>query len=95
MAGYLIADIEVTDPAAYQDYVKLTPEIVAKYGGKFLVRGGVAEVEEGNWTPNRLVVLEFESAERAREFYRSEDYRPVMEIRHKTAVSNLVIVEGA
>ena len=95
MAGYVIADIDVTDPVAYQEYVKLTPAIIAKYGGKFLVRGGEAEVVEGTWTPNRLVVLEFESLERAEEFYRSEDYRPVMEIRHKTAVSNLVIVEGA
>ena len=95
MAGYLIADIEVTDPVAYQEYVKLTPAIIAKYGGKFLVRGGEAEVVEGAWAPHRLVVLEFESLERAKEFYRSEEYRPVMEIRHKTAVSNFVIVEGA
>ena len=95
MAGYLIADIEVTDPVAYQEYAKLTPAIIAKYGGKFLVRGGAAEVVEGAWAPNRLVVLEFESLERAKEFYHSEDYRPVMEIRHKNAVSNFVIVEGA
>ena len=95
MAGYVIADIDVTDPVAYQEYVKLTPAIIAKYGGKFLVRGGEAEVVEGTWTPNRLVVLEFESIERAKEFYRSDEYRPVMEIRHKTAVSNMVIVEGA
>ena len=95
MAGYVIADIDVTDPVAYQEYVKLTPAIIAKYGGKFLVRGGEAEVVEGTWTPNRVVVLEFESLERAKEFYHSEEYRPVMEIRHKSAVSNLVIVEGA
>ena len=95
MPGYLIADIDVTDPVAYQEYAKLTPAIIAKYGGKFLVRGGEAEVVEGTWNPNRLVVLEFESLERAKEFYRSEEYRPVMEIRHKTAVSNLVFVEGA
>ena len=95
MAGYVIADIDVTDPVAYQEYVKLTPDIIAKYGGKFLVRGGEAAVVEGTWTPNRLVVLEFESIERAKEFYRSEEYRPVMAIRHKTAVSSMVIVEGA
>ena len=95
MAGYLIADIDVTDPVAYQEYAKLTPAIIAKYGGKFLVRGGAAEVVEGAWAPNRLVVLEFESLERAKEFYRSEEYRPVMQIRHKTAISNFVFVEGA
>ena len=53
------------------------------------------EKVEGDWAPKRLVVLVFESLERAKEFYRSEEYRPVMEIRHKTAVSNVVIVEGA
>ena len=95
MAGYLIADIDVTDPVAYQGYVKLTPDIIAKFSGKFLVRGGEAEVVEGTWTPNRLIVLEFESLERAKEFYDSDEYRPVKAIRHKTAVSNLVIVEGA
>ena len=95
MAGYVIADIDVTDPVAYQGYAKLTPEIIAKYGGKFLVRGGEAEVVEGTWTPNRLVVIEFESLEQAKKFYDSDEYRPVKAIRHKTAVSNMVIVEGA
>ena len=95
MAAYIIADIDVTDPAAYQEYVKLSPATIAKYGGKFLVRGGTAEVVEGAWNPNRLVVLEFESIERAREWYQSDEYGAAMKIRHKTAVSNFVIVEGA
>jgi uncharacterized protein (DUF1330 family) len=95
MAGYVIADIDVTDPVAYQGYVKLTPDIIAKYGGKFLVRGGATEVVEGTWSPNRLVVLEFESLEQAKKFYDSDEYRPVKAIRHKTAISNMVIVEGA
>ena len=95
MAGYVIADIDVTDPVAYQEYVKLTPAIIAKYGGRFLVRGGEAEVVEGTWTPNRLVVLEFESIERAREWYHSEEYGTAMKIRHRTAVTNAFLVEGA
>ncbi|MCH8225443.1 MAG: DUF1330 domain-containing protein [Chloroflexi bacterium] len=95
MAGYIIADIDVTDPAGFEEYRQKVSPMIAKWGGKYLVRGGSMETVEGEWAPKRLVVLEFESLERAKEFYRSEDYRPVMEIRHKTAVSNLVIVEGA
>ena len=95
MAGYIIADIDVTDPAGFEEYRQKVSPMIAKWGGKYLVRGGSMETVEGEWAPKRLVVLEFESLERAKEFYGSEDYRPVMEIRHKTAVSNLVIVEGA
>jgi uncharacterized protein (DUF1330 family) len=95
MAAYVIVDIEVTDPTAYEEYRALAPPLVAKYGGKYLVRGGNFEKVEGNWTPNRLVVLEFESLERAKEFYNSEEYEPVKQIRLKSTNSNMVIVEGA
>ncbi len=95
MAGYIIADVDGTDPAGYEEYGQQVAPMVAKWGGKYLARGGPIERIEGDWAPKRLVVIEFESLERAKEFYRSEEYRPVMEIRHKTAVSNLVIVEGA
>ena len=95
MAAYVIVDIEVTDPTAYEEYRALAPPLVAKYGGKYLVRGGNFEKVEGNWTPNRLVVLEFESLERAKEFYNSEEYEPVKQIRLKTTKSNMVMVEGA
>ena len=95
MAAYIIADIDVTDPAGFEEYRQQVSPMIAKWGGKYLVRGGSMEKVEGDWAPKRLVVLEFESLERAKEFYHSEEYRPVMEIRHKTAVSNLVIVEGA
>ncbi len=95
MAAYIIADIDVTDPAGFEEYRQKVSPMIAKWGGKYLVRGGPMETVEGDWAPKRLVVLEFESLERAKEFYSSEEYRLVMEIRHKTAVSNLVIVEGA
>lgn len=94
MAAYIIADIDVTDPAGFDEYRQQVAPMIAKWGGKYLVRGGALEGLEGDWAPSRLVVLEFESLERAKEFYHSEAYRPVMAIRHKTAVSNLVIVEG-
>ena len=95
MAAYLIADVEVTDPAAYDQYRQLVSSTVDAYGGKYLVRGGPFDKLEGGWTPNRLVVLEFESVERAKQWYESEEYKPVREIRHKAAISNVLIVEGA
>lgn len=94
MAAYLIVDIEVTDPAAYEEYRSLVPPLVAKYGGKYLVRGGNFEKVEGDWTPTRLVVLEFENLARAKQFYYSEEYEPVKQIRLKSTNSNMVMVEG-
>ena len=66
MSAYIIVDVEVTDPETYQGYTKLVPATVKAYGGKFVVRGGKAENLEGDWIPNRVVVLEFESRTSAR-----------------------------
>ncbi|MEE9161876.1 MAG: DUF1330 domain-containing protein [Candidatus Neomarinimicrobiota bacterium] len=95
MAAYVIADVDVTDPEAYEEYRRLVPPIVAQYGGKYLVRAGRLEKFEGDWTPKRLVVLEFDSLERAKQWYESEEYKPVREIRFKAAISKLLIEEGA
>ncbi|MDP6550063.1 MAG: DUF1330 domain-containing protein [Dehalococcoidia bacterium] len=95
MAAYLVVDIDVTDPEAYEEYRSLVPPLIAKYGGRYLVRGGAFEKLEGGWTPKRLVLLEFPSAGRAKEFYESEEYRPVKEIRLRSANSSVVLVEGA
>ena len=94
MAAYVIGDIEITDPAVFQEYQRLAPPLIAKYGGKYLVRGGEMEKIEGEWNLKRMVVLEFESVERAKEFYDSEDYEPVKQIRLRSSNSNVVIVEG-
>ena len=94
MAAYVIVDIEVTDPTAYEEYRKLVPPLVAKYGGKYLVRGGDLESMEGDWTPKRLAVLEFASVDRAKQFYYSDDYEPVKQIRLKATNSKMVLVEG-
>ena len=94
MAAYVIADVDVTDPAAYEEYRRLVPPIVAQYGGRYLVRGGRVGKVEGDWTPKRMVVIEFESLERAKQWYESEEYKPVREIRFKAAISKLLIVEG-
>ena len=94
MAAYLVVDIDVTDQEAYEEYRRLVPPLNAQYGGSYLVRGGAFEKLEGGWTPKRLVLLEFPSVERAKEFYNSDDYQPVKEIRLKSTNSSIVLVEG-
>ena len=95
MPAYVIADIEVKDPARFEEYRNQVTPLIAKYGGKYLVRGGEVERVEGDWSPKRLVVLEFESLEKARQFYFSDDYEPVKQIRIEATISNLVLVDGA
>lgn len=95
MAGYIIGDIEITDPDRYTEYRGKVPETVAKYGGEFLVRGGAAESLEGDWNPNRIVVLKFESVARAKEWYNSGEYQAIIGIRQGASNGNVVVVEGA
>ena len=95
MSAYVIAEIEITDPAAYEEYRKQVPAVVGRYSGKFLVRGGKTESLEGGWSPQRLVVLEFASLEEARKFYRSPEYAPLIKLRQKASRGRLVLVEGA
>lgn len=95
MAAYVIAEIDVTDPKGYEEYRKLGPPTIAAYGGRFVVRGGKVEVLEGDWVPKRLVVLEFESVERAKQWWSSKEYSAAKQVKNKTAIANMIIVEGA
>jgi uncharacterized protein (DUF1330 family) len=95
MAAYVIAEVTITDPQGFEAYRQMVPATIAKYGGKFLVRGGAMEMIEGNWEPKRLVIIEFESAERAKQWWASEDYREAKELRQRTAQTNLIVIEGA
>ena len=94
MAGYVIADVEVTDPELFAEYRKLVSATIDKYGGKYLARGGESMVVEGDWTPHRTVVIEFESMDRAREWYHSEEYAPALKMRLDSANSSVIIVDG-
>ncbi|MBI4529316.1 MAG: DUF1330 domain-containing protein [Deltaproteobacteria bacterium] len=94
MAAYVIVEINIIDPVAYEEYRKLGPPTVAAYGGKFVVRGGKVEVLEGDWVPKRLVVLEFESVERAKQWWSSQEYSIPKQLRQKTAMTNMIVVEG-
>ena len=94
MAAYVIVEIEIIDPVRYEEYRKLAGPTVLEYGGKFIVRGGRAETLEGTWSPPRVVVLEFPTPERAKEWWASERYRPAKELWHRTARTEMILVEG-
>jgi len=94
MAAYVIAEVEVTDSAAYEEYRKKVPATIAQYGGKYLVRGGATEAKEGGWAPARFVILEFPSMEQARRWYDSPEYAPALAIRKRASKSKLIFAEG-
>jgi len=94
MAAYVIADVEVIDPVKFREYGNQVPATVEEYGGKYLVRGGAVEKSEGDWEPNRMVVIEFKSIEQLKKWYHSREYDGPMQLRHQSANSNVLFVEG-
>lgn len=94
MAGYLIANIEITDPAGYEEYRRQVPAVIARYGGRFIVRGGAVDPREGDMAWKRVVVLEFPSLDAARRFYDSPEYRPLIALRASSTKSDVAIVAG-
>jgi uncharacterized protein (DUF1330 family) len=94
MSAYIIGDVAVTDPAGYEEYRAQVLDTLAPYQGRFLVRGGAFAVLEGDWPSQRLVVLEFPSAEQARAWYGSPAYQRILPIRQRHARSKLLLVEG-
>jgi uncharacterized protein (DUF1330 family) len=92
--AYVVADIEVLDAEAYEDYKRLSSAAVDQHGGRWLVRGGDVTVLEGDRQPHRTVVLEFDDAEAARRWYDSPEYAEARAVRQRAARSSLVIVEG-
>ena len=92
--GYLIAEIEVTNPTAYEQYRTLVGPMVTKYGGTYLVRAGKAEALEGAPPAGRLVVLEFPSYAQARAFYDSPEYRAILPHRTDNSRSRITLIEG-
>jgi uncharacterized protein (DUF1330 family) len=94
MAAYIIVEIEITDPVGYEEYKNQAGATVHQYGGKYIVRGGKTEVLEGNWKPKRIVILEFPSIERAKEWLNSEEYREPRKLRHRTSKTNMLVIEG-
>ncbi len=94
MAAYLHADIEITDPAAYEEYRRRVPALIAAHGGRYLVRGGAVEVLEGELSPKRQVILEFPDMARLKAFYTSAEYQPLIALRKKFSRGTVVAIEG-
>jgi uncharacterized protein (DUF1330 family) len=94
MPAYIIVDVIIQNAENYAGYVKLTPGTLAAYGGKFIVRGGKTETLEGDWQPGRMVVLEFPSVEKAKQWWASEEYAPAKALRQANAETKMILVEG-
>ncbi len=94
MAAYVVADIDVRDPAAYDAYKRGVQATVDKFGGRFLVRGGEATCVEGDWSPRRLIVLEFPDMARLEAWYASPEYKPLLDLRLGASTGNLIKVAG-
>ena len=94
MTAYVIVDINVTDPVRYEDYKKLAAPTVELYGGKYIARGGRTETLEGSWSPTRLVILQFDTVEQAKNWHDSVEYSKAKRLRHETAISQMVVIEG-
>jgi uncharacterized protein (DUF1330 family) len=94
MSAYIVVNVTVNDPKRYEDYKALAPASIEQYGGKYLARGGRCEVLEGAWKPNRLVILEFPSLDKAKAWWSSTEYAKAKSIRQSCSQAELVVVEG-
>jgi uncharacterized protein (DUF1330 family) len=94
MPAYVIVDVIIHDQQEYAEYTKLTPATIAAYDGRFVVRGGQTTTLEGDWKPERIVVLEFPTAERANEWWHSDIYSIAKPIRQRNATTKMIIVQG-
>jgi uncharacterized protein (DUF1330 family) len=95
MAAYVIAEIEITNPEGYKEYTAHVPATIANHGGRFLVRGGAAEVLEGDWPQKRRVIIEFASMEAARRWWNSPEYEKPKAMRRANSKGRLILLDGA
>jgi len=94
MPAFIIVEITIHNPVEYEDYKKLTPASLKPFDGRFVVRGGKTETLEGDWNPERIVVLEFPNVEKAKQWWNSEGYAPAKALRQRTAHSKMILVPG-
>ena len=94
MKAYLVLDFSVRDLAGFMPYVSAIPAFIEKHGGRYIVRGVEPTVMEGDWSPERVVVLEFPSREKATAFLADPEAQPLFAVRHATTTSRLILVDG-
>ncbi len=93
-SGYIIANVRVTNPQQYEEYKRLSSAAMLAHGAQVCVRGGTSEVLEGDWQPDRIVLLKFPSVEKAKGFYTSTEYAKARAARKDAAIMRMVVVEG-
>jgi uncharacterized protein (DUF1330 family) len=94
MPAYVAVDISIHDPATYERYKVLAPPSIGLYGGRYLVRGGTIIALEGDWDPERFVILEFPSADDARNWWISPEYAEAKALRQRSAQTQMLLIDG-
>ena len=94
MSAYVLAEIEITNPDGYKEYTATVPATIAKYGGRFIARGGTAETLEGEWPARRRVLIEFPSMDAARRWWNSPEYAKPMQMRRANSNGRILLLEG-
>ena len=93
-AGYVIAQLKIINPESYKEYIEKVTDVIEKFGGEYLARGGEHQVFEGEDNFPRIIILKFPSYEKALEWYNSEEYKPIKDIRLKNSVGSNIIIRG-
>lgn len=94
MKAYLVLDLSIHDIEAFQEYIAGVPAFIEKHGGRYIVQGAEPTTMEGDWAPERMVILEFPARQNAEAFLNDPDFQDLLEVRHKAATSKLVLVDG-
>jgi uncharacterized protein (DUF1330 family) len=94
VSAYVISDVEILDDELIKTYRLLAQNSIAKYGGRYLARGGQVESVEGGWTPKAIIIVEFPDMARAKEWYQSPDYAEALKVRADALARRLIFVEG-
>ena len=94
MKGYLVLDLSINDFGKFKEYIEKIPTFIQKHGGRYIVQGVEPELMEGDWCPDRIVILEFPSQAKAKEFLNDPEAQPLFAVRHSTTTSKLILAEG-
>lgn len=95
MTAYLVLDFAIHDLEGFRPYIATVPRYIERHGGRYIVRGAEPKTIEGDWSPQRMVIIEFPSRQHAEQFLADPEFRELAKIRHKTTTSKLVLVDGA
>ena len=94
MSAYVVVDLEIVDKEEFEHYKQLVPATIEKYGGRYLARGGKVETLDGDWSPQRFVLLQFCSVDQAKAWFHSTEYSKPKALRERSARSRIIVVEG-